>query len=417
MDAIESLRMAWRAVRSHRLRSGLTTLGVVIGVGAVITFVVLGASLQGAILGDISAEQSLAMTVTTQQDVPGGGPGIPGEQSVFTEHDIAQVDALDDVATVVPEGTVALSGLSFRGQTVSLPAMTATTPDYFDLAGRDNFSAGGPFQLGQRAVVLNRPAARMFETNVTVGETVTVTPSGGDPIEATVVGILVPPQFQLGPPGVGKRPAVYAPTEPFYENRLVSPTTGERQRTYAELTVTAMTYDRVDAVADRVEGYFAGDADAQQLLPSAYRIIVQTQAEFVAQIREILNTFTGFITGIAVISLLVGAIGIANIMLVSVTERTREIGIMKAVGFQNRDVLQLFLVEALVLGILGSVFGIGLGIAGGFVATSLLDLPFAFPVEWAAIAVLVGMLVGVVSGLYPAWNGARIDPIEALRYE
>ncbi|MFC7115131.1 ABC transporter permease [Natronoarchaeum sp. GCM10025703] len=144
---------------------------------------------------------------------------------------------------------------------------------------------------------------------------------------------------------------------------------------------------------------------------------MQTNEQFVEQIQNVLNTFTGFITGIAVISLVVGAIGIANIMLVSVTERTREIGIMKAVGFQNRDILQLFLVEAVILGLIGSVVGILVGILGGYAVTRVLDLPFTFPLEWAVIAVVVGIVVGVVAGLYPAWDGARTDPIEALRYE
>jgi putative ABC transport system permease protein len=123
------------------------------------------------------------------------------------------------------------------------------------------------------------------------------------------------------------------------------------------------------------------------------------------------------VTGIAVISLVVGAIGIANIMLVSVTERTREIGIMKAVGFQNRDVLQLFLVEAVILGLVGAVVGVVVGVLAGWAATEILDLPLTVPLKWAGVAVVVGVLVGVVAGLYPAWNGARIDPIEALRYE
>jgi putative ABC transport system permease protein len=102
---------------------------------------------------------------------------------------------------------------------------------------------------------------------------------------------------------------------------------------------------------------------------------------------------------------------------VSVTERTREIGIMKAVGAQDRDVLQLFLTEAVVLGGVGSVLGVAVGLVGGFVATAALDLPLLYSPGWAAVAVVVGVVVGVLAGLYPAWNAARVDPIEALRYE
>jgi len=102
---------------------------------------------------------------------------------------------------------------------------------------------------------------------------------------------------------------------------------------------------------------------------------------------------------------------------VSVTERTREIGIMKAVGATRGDILQIFLAEAVILGALGSILGTLLGLAGGFVGTSLIFLPLRFEIQWAVVAVLVGVLVGVAAGLYPAWNAARIDPIDALRHE
>ena len=419
MDALESFRMAWRSIRGHRLRSTLTTLGVVIGVGAVITFVMLGASLEGAIIGDVAAGQSPTMTVTTQQEGAQGGPGVASGQTVFTEHDVREIQSLQGVEAVVPQGTVSLSGVTYRNQTIGLSSMTATTPGYFERTGQENFSAGGAFALGEREVVLNQAAATVFEENVSVGETMAVTYSSGETVNATVVGILEAPTGGGGfqPGGGFSRPQVYAPTDPFVQTRLASPSTGDRQRVYSQLTVVATEYDQVDAVSERVATYLESESDARELLPSSYETAVQTNEEFVEQIQSILNTFTGFITGIAVISLVVGAIGIANIMLVSVTERTREIGIMKAVGFQNRDVLQLFLVEAVVLGVIGSVMGIVVGVLAGFGATRVLDLPFTFPLEWAVIAVVVGIVVGVVAGLYPAWNGARTDPIEALRYE
>ena len=416
MNVAESVRMAWRSIRGHRLRSTLTTLGVVIGVGAVITFVTLGASLQGAIIGEVAADQSPTMMVTTQAAGDDGGPGFGGGQAVFTEHDIQRLRAIDGVETVIPLGSVSLSGVSAGNGSVPFPSMTATTPAYFEQAGQGNFSAGGPFSLGEREVVLNEEAATLFEPNVSVGDSVTIAYAGGETVNATVVGILES-ESGIGGFGAGSQPQVYGPTDPFYQSRLESPSTGERQRVYPLLTVVAEDYESVDEVERRVTAYLESDSDASRLLPSSYEVAVRTNEELVQQIQDILNTFTGFITGIAVISLVVGAIGIANIMLVSVTERTREIGIMKAVGFQNRDVLQLFLVEAVILGLLGSVVGIVVGALGGYAATEVLDLPLTLPLEWAGVAVVVGVLVGIVAGLYPAWNGARIDPIEALRYE
>jgi putative ABC transport system permease protein len=417
MDVRESFRMAWRSIRGHRLRSTLTTLGVIIGVAAVITFVTLGASLQGAIVGEVAAQQSPAMTVTAGPAGSQQGPGAGGGQAVFTERDVEQLRAIEGVESVVPQGTAALSGVTYRDQTIAFEGLTATTPAYFDQSGQGNFSAGGPFASGQREVVLNQRAATLFATNVSVGDTVTVARPSGRTLNATVVGVLESSGGGGFGPQAGARPQVYGPLDPFYETRLTSPTTDERQSVYPQLTVVATDYERVEAVQERVTTYLEVESDATQLLPDSYELSVQTNEEMVDQIQSVLNTFTGFITGIAVISLVVGAIGIANIMLVSVTERTKEIGIMKAVGAQNRDILQLFLVEAVLLGLIGALAGTAVGALAGYGATEVIGLPLEFPIRWVGIAAVVGIGVGVVAGLYPAWNGAKTDPIDALRYE
>lgn len=421
MDARESLRMAWRSIRAHRLRSTLTTLGVIIGVGAVITFVALGASLQGAVVGEFAGQQSPSMTVTTSSGENQSGSWGGGGHAVFTDHDIEQLQSLDGVASVVPEGEVSVSGISSQNQTVALQSMTATTPEYFAQEGNGNFSAGGPFSPSEREVVLNEPAATMFETNVSVGETVTLTRADGEEVNATVVGILESPETsQGGGPfgGAGQsQPAVYGPTDPFYEPHLMSPATGEQQRVYPEVTVVATDFETVDAVEERVTTYLQESSDATELTPDGYSVTVQTNEGFIEQIESTIEMFTEFITGIAVLSLVVGAIGIANIMLVSVTERTREIGIMKSVGAQKGDILQLFLVEAVILGVIGAVAGTLVGGVTAYAATQFIGLPLTFPLEWVGIAIGVGIGVGVASGLYPAWKGARTDPIDALRYE
>ncbi|SEV96322.1 ABC transporter permease [Halobacterium jilantaiense] len=413
MNPVESFRMSVRAIRGHRLRSVLTTLGVAIGVAAVITFVTLGASLQADVIGEVSGDQPPLMTVSTGP--ADDQPGPPGEsQAVFTEHDIEQLRAIEDTAAVVPQGTVPISGLAAGGRTLGYNRLTATTPESFEYVATSGFSDGTTFEQGTREVVVNEPAARLFPGNVSVGDTVAVVRQNGSRVNATVAGVLAAGE---GPFGNEPLPQVYVPTDPFYETRLDAPSSDSPQRVYPTVTVVASEFSAVDAVQSDVQTYLDEDSDARTLKPGSYEFRVQTVEDLVDQIRELLDTFTAFVTGVAVISLVVGSIGIANIMLVSVTERTREIGIMKAVGAQNSDVLQLFIVEAVVLGVVGSLAGIVLGVLGAYAATEYVDLAMTFPVEWAGIAVVVGILVGVGAGLYPAWSAARTDPIEALRYE
>jgi putative ABC transport system permease protein len=166
-----------------------------------------------------------------------------------------------------------------------------------------------------------------------------------------------------------------------------------------------------------IEAYLSTESDARQLSAADTELVARSGSDFVDSISDVIEQITRFVTGIGVISLVVGAIGIANVMLVSVTERTREIGIMKAVGARNRDVMGVFLIEAGLLGTLGSLLGVPLGLLVGFGATRYADVGFALAPSWMVLAVVVGIVVGVVAGLYPAWRAARVDPIDALRHE
>ncbi|WP_224268323.1 ABC transporter permease [Haloprofundus salinisoli] len=418
MDLLECLRMSWRSIVGHKLRSTLTTLGVIIGVAAVIAFVTLGASLQADIVNTIAGNNQDVMYVSASSQTQGDIPQLgQGGQAVFTQYDVDQIRQVEGVAAAVPVGGIATAQVRYRNDSVGRQWVTVSRPQYFELKGQQ-IVEGRAFRPGQREVVLNRPAAQMFAENVTVGENITLTrAANGQPINATVVGIAETSQDGAGALTGGAQPSIYGPTNPFYERTVISPNTQQQQRVYSQVLVSAGSIQEIEAVQGRIISYLTERSDARVLKAEGYQFEVTTYDQLVDQIRQVSSTFTAYITGIAVISLVVGAIGIANIMLVSVTERTREIGIMKAVGAKRRDIMELFLLEAILLGLFGSVFGALVGISGGYAATVLIDLPLRIRPLWFVVAVVVGPLVGVFAGLYPAWSASTVDPIDALRHE
>ena len=413
MELGESLRMSVRTIRGHKLRSALTTLGIIIGIAAVITFVALGASVKAEVVGqfgDTPANRVFLVASPSDQ----GGPPASLAQPVFTEHDVGELERLEGVDRVVPRGPVGASALEHENQTIARSQVIATSASLFEGAP---FVAGGPFAENRSEMVVNEPAAALFSENLSVGDRVTITRGRGQTTNVTVVGILAA-NASLNPlSGFGTQTQFYVSTEE-YDTVVTSPSVGVTQRVYPQVTVVATDPTETSAVRDRVQDYLDSDrADAPRLAPDSYDVSAQTNEDIVDRIENVINRLTQFVTGIAVISLVVGAVGIANIMLVSVRERTKQIGIMKAVGARNRDVLQLFLVESVLLGLLGALIGVPLGVAGGLAATLYADLPFTLPLVWVGAAIAIGILVGVFAGLYPAWSAARVDPIEALRYE
>ena len=216
MNPVESLRMSLRAIRGHRLRSLLTTLGIAIGVAAVITFVTLGASLQADVLSQVAGRQTPSMTVTAGPADAPPGPSGP-QQAVFTEHDVAEIRNLTGVTDVIPTGTVPVSGLVVDNRTVGYNQLTASTPAFFDYRTDAGFVAGEAFEPGAHEVVINQPALALFDGNVSIGERVVLLRSDGSRVNATLVGVL---DTNGGPFGDSAFPEVYVPTDPFYGNTL-----------------------------------------------------------------------------------------------------------------------------------------------------------------------------------------------------
>ncbi len=422
MRPLEFLRLSWRSIRGHKLRSSLTALGVIIGIAAVIAFVTLGASLQAGIIGDISPDDQRNLYGWAADPDTEGGPAA-GAQPVFTDADLETVRELEAVEAAYGYGTLQPQGLEYEDETVAQgDGLVASGPSYI----RDEqLSEGRQFENGEREAVINPAMAERFEEEVAVGDDLTITLLGGEQRTVEVVGITDTSEGLSPFEGFESAPRVYVPTDPFYAEQAgglgfgADGENGDDAR-YLAIVVEAPSagQDDVDATRESATAYLeSDDSDASELLEEELAVTMQTSTELLQQLEDVLDLLQNFIVGIAAISLLVGSIGIANIMLVSVTERTREIGIMKAVGAQNRDVLGLFLAEAVVLGVVGAIFGTTLGLAAGYLGAWYIDLPLVYPYEYVVLAIVVGIVVGIASGLYPAWRAARTDPIDALRYE
>jgi ABC-type antimicrobial peptide transport system, permease component len=411
MDGREALRIAIRSVRGHKLRSTLTVVGIVIGIASVVTFATFGASVQAEIVGDIGDSSAGNIYVFgTPADDEGFDRVI---QPVFTAGDIENLTGIDGVSNVIPRGVVQVSSIRAGNQTLARQQMTATTPSSIT---PDSVVSGTAFTSGEQEVVVNERMATAFRENLTAGSTLTLVSADGSERPVTVTGIINGTRGALPISNFARQPRIYGPIDPFHESVVESPSAGVRQRAYPQVTVIAEPR-RIAETKTAIETYLTTESDARQLSGVDTELVARSGSDFVEEISDVIDQITRFVTGIGVISLVVGAIGIANVMLVSVTERTREIGIMKAVGARNRDVMGVFVIEAALLGTLGSILGVPLGILVGYGAAGYADVTFALAPEWIVLAVVVGLLVGVLAGLYPAWRAARVDPIDALRHE
>ena len=409
MNPLVTVLVAFRAVLRNKMRSFLTTLGIIIGVAAVIAMMAIGAGAKAQVEAAFAAMGTNLLIVMPGSSSAGGSYGGFGSQPTLTWDDLAAIRSeVPSVRSAAPQLRSSQSLVSEEMNWTS--QVTGTSPEYFDIRSWP-CSSGATFTQqdvdgGAKVVVLGQTVVeRLFGRDANpVGMTVRI---GKSPF--SVVGVLV--RKGQSPMGQDYDDAVFIPVTTFAQRiqgglgkfingSLQVQATGSDTTQRAMAEVTALLRDR---------HHLAPGADDD--------FSIRNLSELAGAQAQGTETMTTLLASVAAVSLLVGGIGIMNIMLVSVTERTREIGLRMAIGAKPRSILLQFLVEALVLSLAGGLIGVGLGVGTANWLASKFKWPMQIQADVISISVVFSALVGIVFGLYPARKASQLDPIDALRYE
>ena len=407
MDLAESIFTSFDSLMTHKLRAILTMLGVIIGVAAVIALLSIGNGVSASIEEQIQGFGSNLITIITDSENSEGYPAL-------SLKDVEALgDPLDapDVTTVAAEiqGT---QQVLYRGQD-KRTTVSGVSANYFDVRNLVVESGSGLTQqdvdTGDRVAILGSGVAEdlFLDGEYPIGKRIKI-----KGIQYEVIGVLEE-KGAVGP--MSEDENVYIPLSTA-QSRLYPRRTRGGDRAVDVVYVQARSEEVMDDATDQAKTVLRRRHDIAYQAEDDFRVFSQTD------ILDAFNVITGamtlFLGAIAGISLVVGGIGIMNIMLVSVTERTREIGIRKAVGALKRDILLQFLIESLTLSLIGGVLGIVLGaLASNLIGRLSADLTPVVKIGTVFLASGFAAAVGLVFGIYPAWRAASLHPIEALRYE
>lgn len=403
VNIAQSIRMAAGSIRSAKMRSILTTLGIIIGVAAVIANVSLGASFQQYFDQEIGSIGSNFIVVE------------PREPDLFHENELELIENTPGIVSVSPikQSTQQVSYLSKDRHLFIM----GVSEDYEEVANlRLEEGSFLDEQDKYAAVIGNNVAYEKFDRKVFTQNSIDITFRKDDGSTVTkrfkVKGILESPKTTLVHSGIEPDDRIFIPQSTWNEI-LEEDDYGGFFAMAANLDIIEETSDEIDLRFGRHFGVQSRDMENDDAKP--YSIF--NQAEILKETDAMAAALGALLTSVALIALVVGSIGIMNIMLVSVTERTREIGILKSLGFTNLNVLFLFIVESVVLSVIGGLMGIGLGVLGAYGAQSVMNLPKVFPVELIVIGFAVSVIVGLIAGVYPANKAARMNTVDALRHE
>jgi putative ABC transport system permease protein len=401
----EIILVALGAIRANKLRSLLTMLGIVIGVGAVITMVALGSGAQKAVQDQIERLGTNLLTIYPGQSFMRGVAS--GDRVSLTMDDAKALENTSAViANVVPE-IAGNQQVKYGNQNINVN-VNGTTPNFlrvqnYELIAGRMFTPGDD-EARRRVAVLGGGVPEMLGSNghAMIGQTIQIR---GIPFE--IVGLLAEKGMSSG---FGGNP----------DEQILIPLQTARYRVVGRDRLRSLTVE-----VSHPDSVNIAMLEIEQALRSAHGIRpggdndfqIRNRSEFLTTFEETTRTFTFLLAGIAAVSLLVGGIGIMNIMLVSVTERTREIGVRKALGATRRSILFQFVVEALVLCLMGGVIGIVVGAGGAMALSRLANWNTLISPGAVLLAIAFSAGVGLFFGIWPAQRAARLDPIQALRYE
>jgi putative ABC transport system permease protein len=405
MSAAETLRLAIAGVAANKLRSGLTILGLTIGVAAVIVLVAVGNGSKRQVQAGIDALGTNVLVVQTQ-----AGPGGPGAASTggftLTRKDAeALQDTFNapDVKSVSPVVTATGTTLVAGSVSYSPSSLVGTTPSYadarnYEVASGQMFTQGDVSKHAHKVVIGPTVAENLFGGQDPVGQSVRI-----DGTSFEVIGVTT----SKGSNGVQDQDdVVLAPLTTIQD-------TVSGYTSLSSITVQATSASALDAAQAEVTAILEDRHDVTDKSNPGFQVTNQGSVREASD--QSTDVFTTLLGAVAAISLLVGGIGVMNIMLVSVTERTREIGIRKAIGAQRADILKQFLVEAILVSVVGGLVGVALGILTSHFTIAGVQPVLA--VYSIALAFGAAVLCGLFFGTYPAARAARMRPVEALRFE
>jgi putative ABC transport system permease protein len=406
----DTFRTAGDAVRSHRLRSLLTMLGILIGITAVVLTVGLGEGARADVRDQINALGTNVLVVSPGSATSSTGTrGGFGSASTLTVQDAEALEhraAAPDIQTVAPAATSPAS-LTF-GTTNWTTTLTGTTPSWRVARSRTTTSGRFITEADERAaapVVVLGPdtASELFTNAPAVGQYVS---DGGTRLQ--VVGVL---ESVSSSEQTANNDVAIVPLS-TYQQRLVG---GANRNSLSSIAIKATSagtlsaaYQEANAILLNLHGITT---------PTSADFSIATQQSILSASTSVNDTLTVMLGGIAVIALLVGGIGVMNIMLVSVSERVREIGLRKALGARPRAIRRQFLVEASIIGLAGGIVGVGLGLLGAVIVPAVSDSRVILSTPVVVLAIVVAVGIGILFGVYPASRAARLAPIDALRSE